>query len=113
MEIKSFNKDIAFDENRAKTTVILETPLSKEVRITMKSGQIMKEHKSPFPIVIHILEGEIELGAEGSTLLMKTGDIIALEGNVLHDLKAKKSSIIRLTLTKMDKVSRVENVAKE
>ena len=41
---------------------------------------------------------------------MSKGDLIALDGNVTHDLKANENSIIRLTLTKYDNVKRVEKV---
>ena len=41
---------------------------------------------------------------------MKNGDIIALEGDIPHDLTAKEHSIIRLTLSKHDKVERLKSV---
>jgi quercetin dioxygenase-like cupin family protein len=106
----SFNDELEFDDNRIKTKVLLETSFSKEIRILLKEGQIMKEHKTPFPIVIHVLEGQIELGVNGTMRLLKSGAIIALEGNVPHDLNAKENSIVRLTLSMQDKVERVNDV---
>ena len=111
MEVKSFYKDLVFDENRVKTAVILETSFSKEIRITMKSGQIMKEHKAPFPIAIHVLKGCIDLGVSGIKHTMTMASIISLESNIPHDLTAKEDSVIRLTLSKKDNVERVESVA--
>ena len=49
MDIKSFNEKLEFSDNRIVTEVILETSFSKEIRILLKNGQIMKEHKAPFP----------------------------------------------------------------
>ena len=63
----SFNEALEFDENRVKTKVIVETSFSKEIRILMKSGQLMKEHKTPYPILIHVLQGNIVLGIQGET----------------------------------------------
>lgn len=111
MEVKSFNKDLVFDENRVKTAVIMETTFSKEIRIIMKNGQIMKEHKAPFPIAIHVLKGTIDLGVSGTKHTMTIGSIITLESNIPHDLTAKEDSVIRLTLSKKDKVERVESIA--
>ena len=110
MNITSFNHESEFDETRVKTKVLIETSFSKEIRILMKEGQIMKEHKAPFPILIHLLEGQIELGVNGVAHALKAGDIISLDANVLHDLKAQYNSIIRLTLSKQDKVDRVNEV---
>lgn len=111
MEIKSFNEDLVFDENRVKTLVIMETSFSKEIRIAMKSGLIMKEHQAPYPISIHVLEGNIDLGVRGTIHPMTKGAIISLDENIPHDLKAKEDSVIRLTLSKKDKIERVEKVA--
>ena len=108
MNIHSFTKGIDFEENRIQTKVVVETSFSKEIQILLGKGQMMKEHKAPFPILIHIVEGEIEFGIKGTSQLMTTGDIIALEADVQHDLKANKNTIVRLTLSKHDHAARVE-----
>lgn len=106
----SFTNPIEFDEQRIKTKVIVETSFSKEIRIAMLAGQQMKEHKTPYPIIIDVLEGEIDLGVNGQTHCMKSNDIISLEGNIPHDLTAKQDTVIRLSLSKHDKVERVVQV---
>ena len=111
MNIKSFNENIEYSDNRIVTKVILETSFSKEIRILLKNGQTMKEHKAPYPIIVHILEGKIDFGIGDEIKLLQAGDIITLESNVYHDLTAKKDSIVRLTLSKLDDVSRVKKVA--
>lgn len=111
MNIESFNEHLDFQENRIVTKLILETSFSKEIRILLKSGQIMKEHKAPLPIIVHLLEGSINFGIEGDVKLLKKGDLIALDGGVLHDLTAIEDSIVRLTLSKLDDAKRVKNVA--
>ena len=70
----------------------------------------MKEHKTFYPIVVEIVKGEIDFGVKGKKHLLKSGGLIALEGNVPHDLIANEESIVRLTLNKNDVVKRVENV---
>lgn len=111
--MNSFNEQLDYNDSRVVTRVILETSFSKEIRILMKSGQIMKEHKAPFPIIVHILEGEIDFGVNGEISLLKKGAILTLEGNVPHDLKAREDSIVRLTLSKLDSASRVEKVIQD
>lgn len=109
MKIESFNDEVAFSD-KISTKVILETSFSKEIRIVLKRGQIMKEHKAPFPIIVHILEGTIDFGVCGKIKKLKKGAIITLEENVPHDLTAVEDSIVRLSLSKLDKISRVEKV---
>ena len=111
MEIESFNKYIDYNNTRIVTKVILESPFSKEIRILLKRGQIMKDHKAPFPIIVHVLKGKIDFGVEGKINLLKKGSIITLEGNITHNLTARKDSIVRLTLSKLDTALRVESVA--
>ena len=110
MDKLSFNDEIEFDETRIKTKVIVETSFSKEIRILLKSRQIMKEHKTPYPILIHILQGKIELGIQNENFTMKNGEIIGLNGDVPHNLTAIEDSIVRLTLSKLDKVERLKSV---
>ena len=110
MDLKSFKNEVEFDATRIKTKVLVETSFSKEIQILMSVGQVMKEHKTPYPILIHLLDGNIDLGVQGKIISMKVGDIIALEGDIPHDLTAKENAIIRLTLSKHDKVERLKEV---
>lgn len=112
MEIKSFNDSVEFNAKRVEIKVVIETPFSKEIRILLKEGQLMKEHKAPYPVLIHLIEGTVELGVTGKVVLMNSGDIIALEAGMLHDIMAKTNSTIRLTLSKLDSTHRFKDVIK-
>ncbi len=59
----------------------------------MEAGQSMKEHQTPFPIIVHILKGEIDFGVKGevSHLHLSAGDILSLEGGIPHDLTSEKA----------------------
>lgn len=110
MKMTSFNDNLTFGDTKPVISVILETDFSKEIRIVLKQGQLMKEHKTPFPIVIHVLTGFIDFGVAGETHSIRGGGILTLEGNVPHDLTALEDSIIRLSLSKADNAERVEKV---
>lgn len=110
MQKSSMLKDVTFGESKPKIEVIFETEGTKEIRIALNSNQLMKEHKTPFPIVIQIVQGEIDFGVNGEKHRLETGDLISLEGNVPHDLFAIKPSVVRLSLSKLDSVERVKNV---
>lgn len=110
MKIAALYKDLEYDPKRPLVKVLLDTSFTKEIRITMQKGTQMKEHKSAFPIVVQIIEGNINFGVQKENFEMKTGDLIALEGNIYHDLQANENSIIRLTLAKNDNTERVRSL---
>lgn len=110
MKIASLTQDLVYNDNKPAIQVLLETPSSKEIRITFKKGQHMKEHKTPFPIVVQVFKGAIDFGVEGNKHLLEAGSLIALEGQVPHDLTAKEDSIVRLSLSTQDSIERVKNI---
>jgi len=110
MTTATIYKDLEYNKNKPVITILFETSFTKEIRIAMQQKTVMKKHKTPFPIVVEIVEGAIDFGVEERVLNLKKGDLIALDGGVPHDLNAKEDSIVRLTLTKYDETSRVKNV---
>lgn len=113
MKVASLIKDLQYNESRPTIQVLMETDAGKEIRIAFKEGQIMKEHKTPFPIVVEIFEGAIDFGVNGEIHSLKKGDLIGLEGGVPHDLKALETSTVRLSLNKGDSAKRVEGVVNQ
>lgn len=113
MKTASLLKDLEFNDQKPAVKVLLDTDSSREIRIAMKKGQVMKEHKTPYPIVVELFEGAIKFGVNGDVHEFKKGDMLSLEGNVPHDLTAQEESIVRLTLSKSDSVDRVKGVAEQ
>jgi len=113
MERASLLKEVTFKENGPAIQVLFDTPFTKEIRIAMRKGQLMKEHQTPYPIVVEIVDGNIDFAVSGEAMHLERGDLIALEGAVPHSLTALADSIVRLTLTKADEASRVKKVVSE
>ena len=112
MKTASFYKDLEFSDKSVVITPMLDSDFGKEIRIAFKEGQVMKEHKTKFPISVMTLRGSIEFGVGGKTFTLNEGDVITLEGNVMHELKALDESVVRLSLHKGDTVARVKGVLK-
>ena len=106
----SFFKDLEFSDKSVVITPMLNSSFGKEIRIAFKEGQVMKEHKTKFPITVSTLKGSIEFGVGAEMFVLNEGDVIALEGNVMHELKATAQSVVRLSLHKSDSVERVNSV---
>lgn len=85
---------------------------AKEIRINLQKGAVMKEHQAPASISIQVLSGKIEFVVNGEILMLDTLDMAALEPNIPHSLLALEDSIVRLSLSKNDDVSRVFGVLK-
>ncbi|MEP1016811.1 cupin, partial [Maribacter dokdonensis] len=81
MQKVSFIENLDFNDKKMVTQVLLETSFSKEIRILLRKGQLMKEHKAPFPIIVHIVEGNIDFGVEGTVHVLKQGDMITIAAN--------------------------------
>lgn len=113
MKKSSLSKNITYNDTKPSISVLFETETTKEIRVVMKKDQVMKEHKTSFPITVEIFEGAIDFGVNGTIYNLVKGDLVSLEASVPHDLVAKVDSIVRLTLSKLDTVERVIKVSEK
>ena len=91
---------------------LFDGPHSKEIRINLEKGAQMKEHKAPGAIMVQVLSGKVDFGVGDENVILAALDMITLEPNVVHALAALENSIVRLSLSKNDDVSRVFRVLK-
>lgn len=108
MNQSNFNTSVSYGDKGIKTEVILESTFTKEIRILLQKGKVMKEHKTPYAILVHMLSGKVDFSVGEETHHLVAGDILSLEGNIVHELLATEDSMVRLTLSKHDKAERVK-----
>lgn len=106
----SFSNYVSFGEKGIKTEVIIESSFTKEIRIDLQKGKVMKEHKTPYAILVHVLKGNIDFSVGEEKHALVEGDILTLAGDIVHELAATEDSIVRLTLSKHDKAERVKSL---
>ena len=112
MSIQRFLKDYSYNDSSVNVDVLSNDEISKDIRIVFKNRQIMKEHQAPFPISVMVLKGAIQFTYGDKSVRLDPGDEIKLGASVVHELLAKDDSVVKLTLSKKDRISRVEGVLK-
>lgn len=110
MNTASFFSDLIFNDEKVVINALLDSSFGKEIRIAFQKDQVMKEHKTPFPITVMTLKGSIEFSIDNENVILNSGDVIAVEGGILHELKAREESVVRLSLHKGDSVERVMEI---
>lgn len=110
MEIVSLLENVTFGDKQPAVQVLINNDFCKEIRIAFQEGQEMKAHKAPYPIIIEIVKGHIDFGIGDERVQLTAGSLITLDSHVIHDLKATKESIVRLSLHKADQIDRVQQV---
>ncbi|MCD8405176.1 AraC family ligand binding domain-containing protein [Tenacibaculum dicentrarchi] len=110
MKVASFLEDIKFNEHKPAVSLLLDTDFSKEIRVVFKKGQTMEDHQAPFAIIVQVIKGSIDFGVNNEIKQLNTGDLISLKPQVVHNLTALDESVVRLSLSKLDTLKRVENV---
>ncbi|WP_163498495.1 cupin domain-containing protein [Helicobacter suis] len=109
MQVLHFLQGVKFDSLHIEK--LLETDSGIEIRICMPRAEEMRKHQAPGAIKVRVLQGRIwfEVGGEKHTL--ETGDCISLDANVAHSLGGLEDSVLNLSLSKIDSVQRVLDVA--
>ena len=100
-------------QGEVKINVLAQNNASKEIQIAMGKNAEMKEHKAPFAISVQVLSGAIDFEVNGAVHKLEALDMIALEANIPHSLRALQDSIVRLSLAHADSISRVNAVLKQ
>ncbi|MEE9406655.1 MAG: AraC family ligand binding domain-containing protein [Polaribacter sp.] len=110
MKVASFLEDVKFNSNKPSVLMLMDTDFSKELRVVFKKGQIMEDHQAPFAIVVQVIKGAIDFGANEELIQLNDGDLVSLKPHIVHNLSAAEDSVVRLTLSKADSLQRVKNV---
>lgn len=109
MQVLHFLKDVQFDSLHIQ--MLLESASSKEIRIVMPKDQEMRKHQAPGAIMVRVLKGKIWFEVQDKKYTLETGDCIALDAHVPHSLGGLEDSVLNLSLSKIDNVQRVLDVA--
>jgi len=91
-------KTWADDLNEEKTKAIVKTQEMELVRIVLKAGKEIPNHKVTGPITVHCISGSIDFTSMGATQELKSGQLLHLMPGEPHSLSATEDSVILLTI---------------
>ncbi len=96
-EIERLRKDPAWHKGRI-TKTLVKYPDFRVVLMVMKAQAIFQEHKSPGRISVEVVSGHIQMHIGDALTDLPTGTLIALDREVLHDVKALEDSAFLLSI---------------
>ncbi len=70
------------------------------IRPVLHAGKSVHEHKIASDMAIQCIEGRIGVNAHGKRMVLEPGDLLFLEGGVLHAMDADVDSSALLVLTR-------------
>lgn len=101
--IEQLRKDSAWNNNGHGSIAIFKSDTMRIVMIGLRPHAELKPHKANGVISVHVLEGEINFRVQEQSTLLQKGQMIALQENITHSVKAIKESFFLLTIAMIPK----------
>jgi quercetin dioxygenase-like cupin family protein len=79
---------------------LIEDENLKCILFQFAEGQELSEHTAAMPALIHILDGQFDCVIAGDSLIAEPGNLIYMQPNTPHSLKAKKTASFYLMMLK-------------
>lgn len=96
-EIRTVRGELASASSRSARTLVKDGPL-RVTLVGVNPGGELHPHRADGPITIHVLEGEIELRAEGEAWTLAAGTLLALDAGITHAVRSPRGGIFLLTV---------------
>jgi quercetin dioxygenase-like cupin family protein len=83
---------------QARTMAIVKSDMFEAVRLIVHAGKEIDAHQVDGPITLHCLEGHVVLGLIQSSLELKAGQWVYLDGGARHSVRGVEDSSLLLTI---------------
>lgn len=80
------------------STALFKANELEVMRLVLEAGKEIAEHRVTGEIIIHCLEGAIELGAHGRTQVIRQGEMVYLAANEPYSIMALDDSSVLMTV---------------
>ena len=82
----------------SKTFALFKAKDLEVMRLVLPVGKAFPPHSVPGEITVQCLEGKIEFTAQGSTQVLRAGQLLYLTGGIEHGLVALEDSSVLVTI---------------
>jgi quercetin dioxygenase-like cupin family protein len=82
----------------AKTTALVKEARFEAIRLIVRAGAEIAPHRVAGDIMLHCLEGRVEVSRTRSSLMLRAGEWLYLTGGEIHGLKGVEDSSLLLTI---------------
>ncbi len=82
----------------AHTRTLVRTPAVEVVRLVVRAGQEIPQHKAKGELIVHCLEGRVAFTALGKTQMLEAGKLVSLPAGEPHFLKGIEDASLLLTI---------------
>ncbi len=97
--IKLIKAEATWQNSDRNAMTVYKTNGMRIVLIALHEDAVLKKHTADGIISVQVLEGEINFNADGQSVVIRKGQMIALHKGLPHSVKAIKESVFLLTLT--------------
>jgi quercetin dioxygenase-like cupin family protein len=84
------------------STALLRTDDLEVMRLVLTRGRSVPEHEVAGGIILHCLEGAVEVKTRGTMQVLRAGNMLYLEGHVPYSLRAVEDSSILMTVLRKE-----------
>ncbi|MBK9631158.1 MAG: cupin domain-containing protein [Saprospiraceae bacterium] len=96
--IKQIKSEATWTNSDRNSVTLYKSETMRIVLLGLQKNAELKVHKSNGAISVQVLEGKINFTTEQENVLLDKGQMIALQENILHGVRAVTESFFLLTL---------------
>lgn len=96
-ERETVQRELASASGRIARTLVKQGAL-RATLVALKPGGELQEHTASGPITIHVLEGDMDVAAQGANHALSEGHLLSLDGGVPHSVSSSEGAMFLLTL---------------
>jgi quercetin dioxygenase-like cupin family protein len=94
--LRTVHEQLATTSRSARTLV--KNGSLRATLVGLAAGGTLASHSADGPITVHVLEGAIELEANGKTWSLSSGSLFALDAGIVHHVRAPAGGVFLLTV---------------
>jgi quercetin dioxygenase-like cupin family protein len=89
---------VNYQEGSVVSRQIIRAEAGNVTLFAFDQDQELSEHTAPFDVLVHVLEGEVEIKISGQLYLLNAGDAILMPANEPHAVRATRRFKMLLTM---------------